>query len=58
MVDQMAQSTKKKRFSKKSKESWRKRIDISDVNNFLDDQRQQERIGYVETIHQNFALFI
>lgn len=47
MVDPMAQSTKKKRFSKKSKESWRKRIDISDVNNFLDDERQQERIGYV-----------
>lgn len=56
MVDQMAQSTKKKRFSKKSKESWRKRIDISDVNNFLDDQRQQERIGYVQSFRLSFTL--
>lgn len=44
----MAISTtgKKKRFSKKSKESWRKRIDTTDVDNFLEVQRQDERIGY------------
>lgn len=38
-------ATKKKRFSKKNKDSWRKRIDISDVNTFLDEKRQEERIG-------------
>lgn len=39
--------TKKRRHSKKKKESWRKHIDITDVNEFLDEQRLEERIGYV-----------
>lgn len=50
-------STKKKRFSKKSKDAWRKRIDISDVDAFLEDQRQEERIGYVMNDHMRSRLF-
>lgn len=42
---QTQSEVKKKRVSKKSKESWRKHIDISDVNKFLEDQRLEERIG-------------
>lgn len=37
----------KKRLSKKTKGSWRK-IEHKDVDNFLDDQRLEERIGYVK----------
>lgn len=37
--------SKKKRVSKRNKVSWRKNIDISDVNTFLEEQRQEERIG-------------
>lgn len=40
-----ASAGKKKRFSKRNKDAWRKRIDISDVDAFLDEQRQAERIG-------------
>lgn len=36
---------KKKHVSKKKKASWRKNTDITDVENFLEEQRQQERIG-------------
>lgn len=36
---------KKKRHSMKNKESWRKHIDITDVDNFLEEKRQDERIG-------------
>lgn len=35
---------KKKRISKKNKSAWRK-TDIQDVEQFLEDQRQEERIG-------------
>lgn len=38
-------STKKKRVSKKTKASWRKHTDIQDVEDFLEEQRTQERIG-------------
>lgn len=38
----------KKRLSKKTKGSWRK-IEHNDVDNFLEDQRLEERIGYVAT---------
>lgn len=38
---------KPRKHSKKKKESWRKHIDITDVNEFLDEQRLEERIGYV-----------
>jgi len=37
-------ATKKKRISKKNKSAWRK-TDIQDVEQFLEDQRQEERVG-------------
>lgn len=39
------QTRKRKRVSKKKKNSWRKHIDHSDVEQFLDNKRLQERIG-------------
>uniref|UniRef100_A0A1A9W8P5 Ribosome biogenesis protein NOP53 n=1 Tax=Glossina brevipalpis TaxID=37001 RepID=A0A1A9W8P5_9MUSC len=36
--------TKRKRVSKKNKSAWRK-ADIEDIENFLEDRRQEERIG-------------
>lgn len=38
---------KKKRVSKKNKIAWRKHVDITDVENFLEDKRLDERLGYV-----------
>ncbi|XP_075158869.1 ribosome biogenesis protein NOP53 [Haematobia irritans] len=38
---------KKKRISKKNKSAWRK-TDINDVEEFLEEQRQEERIGSFE----------
>jgi len=35
----------RKNASKKSKKSWRKNIDMTDVENFLEDQRLEERTG-------------
>uniref|UniRef100_A0A182SNF8 Ribosome biogenesis protein NOP53 n=1 Tax=Anopheles maculatus TaxID=74869 RepID=A0A182SNF8_9DIPT len=35
----------KKHVSRKLKSAWRKHIDISDVDKFLEEQRQDERIG-------------
>ncbi|XP_050354773.1 ribosome biogenesis protein NOP53 [Nymphalis io] len=36
---------KKKRVSKKNKAAWRKHCDINDVEEFLEDQRLEERLG-------------
>ncbi|KAK4882573.1 hypothetical protein RN001_005892 [Aquatica leii] len=36
---------KKRRVSKKSKLSWRKHVDITDVENFLEEKRLEERLG-------------
>ncbi|XP_030567398.1 ribosome biogenesis protein NOP53 [Drosophila novamexicana] len=47
---------KKKRISKKNKSAWRK-TDIQDVEQFLEDQRQEERIGTF-TDKQNEDLFV
>lgn len=38
-------TVKKKRVSKRNKKAWRKHTDIKDVDNFLDDQRLEERLG-------------
>lgn len=38
---------KRKRVSKKSKLSWRKHVNIADVEEFLEDQRLEERLGYI-----------
>lgn len=36
---------KRKRVSKKSKRSWRKHIDIKEIEDYLDEVRRQERTG-------------
>lgn len=36
---------KKKRVSKKNKKAWGKYSDIRDVEEFLEDQRLEERLG-------------
>ncbi|XP_049885845.1 ribosome biogenesis protein NOP53 [Pectinophora gossypiella] len=40
---------KKKHVSKKNKKAWRKYCDIRDVEEFLEDQRLEERLGKFET---------
>ncbi|GBP28911.1 Ribosome biogenesis protein NOP53 [Eumeta japonica] len=40
---------KKRHVSKKNKKAWRKYCDIQDVEDFLDDQRLEERLGKFET---------
>ena len=42
---------KRKRVSKKSKKSWRKATDINEVEEHLEEIRQQERTGYVAIMH-------
>jgi len=41
----MAATTKRKRVSKKSKQSWRKHTDIKDVEEYLEEERREERTG-------------
>lgn len=41
----MTKVMKNKRVSKKNKISWRKYSNIDDVTEFLEEQRQDERIG-------------
>ena len=38
---------KRKRFSKKLKRSWRKHVDISDIEEHLAEERRQKRTGFV-----------
>ncbi|XP_037868007.1 ribosome biogenesis protein NOP53 isoform X1 [Bombyx mori] len=45
----MTETKKKKHVSKKNKKAWRKHCDIKDVENFLEDQRLEERLGKFET---------
>lgn len=40
-------STKKKRVSKKTKQSWRKHVDVKDVEAYLEEKRADERLGFV-----------
>ncbi|XP_063832225.1 ribosome biogenesis protein NOP53 [Ostrinia nubilalis] len=40
---------KKKHVSKKNKKAWRKHCDINDVEEFLEDQRLEERLGKFDT---------
>ncbi|KAL0277003.1 UNVERIFIED_CONTAM: hypothetical protein PYX00_004438 [Menopon gallinae] len=39
-------TAKRKRVSKKTKKSWRKNVDINDVEDFLEEQRWEERTGF------------
>lgn len=53
----LVQSTKRKRVSKKNKTSWRKHIDIEDVNEFLESSRLDERIGPI-SVKADDELFV
>ncbi|XP_028417836.1 ribosome biogenesis protein NOP53-like [Dendronephthya gigantea] len=48
---------KRKRVSKKSKRSWRKNVDITDVEEYLDEVRRQERTGGIISHKKNEELF-
>ncbi|XP_046849456.1 ribosome biogenesis protein NOP53-like [Xenia sp. Carnegie-2017] len=48
---------KRKRVSKKSKRSWRKHIDIKEIEDYLDEVRRQERTGGVISQKKNGELF-
>lgn len=50
--------TKKCKVSKKTKKSWRKYVDIKDVDAFLDDKRLEERLGVSFSEYPNSQLFI
>ena len=41
----MIDPVKKRKVSKKTKKSWRKNVDVKDVDKFLDDKRLEERLG-------------
>lgn len=49
---------KKKRVSKKTKRSWRKNVDIQDVDRFLEDQRLEERLGVPVASKTDKELFV
>lgn len=46
---------KKKRVSKKSKLSWRKHVNITDVEDFLEDKRLEERLGLVLVLYSGLT---
>nr|XP_033329970.1 ribosome biogenesis protein NOP53 [Megalopta genalis] len=47
----------KRKVSKKTKKSWRKHVDVNDVDKFLEDSRQQERLGSFSN-RKNSDLFV
>ncbi|XP_076299144.1 ribosome biogenesis protein NOP53 [Lasioglossum baleicum] len=49
--------TKKRKVSKKTKKSWRKHVDMQDVDKFLEDTRQEERLGSFSN-RENADLFV
>ena len=49
---------KKRKVSKKTKRSWRKHVDIQDVNKFLENQRLEERLGVPFSQKLDEELFI
>lgn len=49
---------KKHKVSKKTKRSWRKHIDINDVDAFLEDKRLEERLGVPLSEKADSQLFI
>lgn len=54
----MVNVQKKKRVSKKSKLSWRKHVDISELEHYLEDKWLQERLGTPATEKTNEELFL
>ncbi|KAF7286617.1 hypothetical protein GWI33_004654 [Rhynchophorus ferrugineus] len=49
---------KRKRVSKKTKQSWRKYTKINDIEDFLDEQRDEERLGAPLEVLSNEELFV
>lgn len=49
---------KKRKVSKKTKNSWRKHVDVKDVDAFLENQRLEERLGVPISTKKNQELFI
>lgn len=45
ICDMALAKPRKKHVSKKLKVSWRKHVDINDVEEFLEDKRLEERLG-------------
>lgn len=50
-------SVKRKRVPKNTKKSWRKNVDVADVEDFLEDQRLEERLGVKVRDQSNDELF-
>ena len=56
-VDKAGAPKRSKKASKKNKKSWRKNIDLDDVEDFLDDQRLEERLGGAFKDREDAQLF-
>lgn len=56
MIDTV--KTKKHKVSKKTKKSWRKHVDVTDVDAFLDNKRLEERLGAPFSKRKDSQLFI
>ena len=46
-IDTSQKIQKRKRISKKNKKAWRKHTKVQDVEDFLEEQRLEERLGYL-----------
>lgn len=57
VIPEKSTLSKKRRVSKKTRKSWRKNVDIKDVNEFLEDQRLEERLGVPFAKKTNKELF-
>lgn len=51
-------NTKRKRVSKKNKLAWRKHTKVHDIEDFLDEQREEERLGVPLEIVSNDQFFV
>lgn len=40
----------KKKTGRRLKRDWRRKIDVTDVDNYLNEKRLEERIGYINII--------
>nr|XP_045595140.1 ribosome biogenesis protein NOP53-like [Procambarus clarkii] len=59
VVDQVVPNTKRKRFNKNKKKAWRKRTNITDVEDKLEEERREERYGGpLEEKSSNELLFL
>lgn len=42
---------KTKKGGRRLKKDWRRKIDVTDVDTYLEEKRLEERIGYLEIIY-------